>query len=158
MTCSRPDLIDGALLRPGRLDKGLLCNMPDEEERLDVSSLLQQDESGCIAKQSSIQILQALTRKLELGSEFDLSRLAAKTAGFSGADLQSLISNAQLEAIHDVLDVPDTDLRSSTGAANLSPAQLRLWQDKERSMNVSQKSDLLKQVNRSASCVAQPRC
>jgi peroxin-1 len=132
--------------------------MPDEEERLDVSSLPQQDESGCIAKPSPIQILQALTRKLELGSEFDLSRLAAKTAGFSGADLQSLISNAQLEAIHDVLDVPDTDPRSSTGASNLSPTQLRLWQDKERSMNVSQKSDLLKQVNRAASCVAQPRC
>lgn len=33
---SRPDLIDSALLRPGRLDKSLLCNMPDEEERLEV--------------------------------------------------------------------------------------------------------------------------
>lgn len=131
--------------------------MPDEEERLDVSSPLQQDENGYIAKQSSFQILQALTRKLELGSEFDLSRLAARTAGFSGADLQSLISNAQLEAIHDVLDVPETDSRSSTAVANISPAQLRLWQDKERSMNVSQKSDLLKQVNTVASCIPQPR-
>ena len=33
---SRPDLIDPALLRPGRLDKALLCDMPDEEDRLDV--------------------------------------------------------------------------------------------------------------------------
>lgn len=35
---SRPDLIDGALLRPGRLDKSLLCHVPDEAERLEVSS------------------------------------------------------------------------------------------------------------------------
>lgn len=34
---SRPDLIDPALLRPGRLDKSLLCHMPTQEERLDVS-------------------------------------------------------------------------------------------------------------------------
>jgi peroxin-1 len=33
---SRPDLIDPALLRPGRLDKSLLCDMPDTEERKDV--------------------------------------------------------------------------------------------------------------------------
>jgi SpoVK/Ycf46/Vps4 family AAA+-type ATPase len=34
---SRPDLIDSALLRPGRLDKSILCDMPNEEERLEVS-------------------------------------------------------------------------------------------------------------------------
>ena len=33
---SRPDLIDSALLRPGRLDKSLLCNMPTKEERKEV--------------------------------------------------------------------------------------------------------------------------
>lgn len=33
---SRPDLIDPALLRPGRLDKALLCGMPSVEERLEV--------------------------------------------------------------------------------------------------------------------------
>lgn len=37
---SRPDLIDPALLRPGRLDKSLLCGMPDQAERLDVSRSL----------------------------------------------------------------------------------------------------------------------
>ena len=36
---SRPDLIDPALLRPGRLDKSLLCGMPNLEERLDVCAL-----------------------------------------------------------------------------------------------------------------------
>jgi peroxin-1 len=37
---SRPDLIDSALLRPGRLDKSLFCDMPDLEDRKDVSSSL----------------------------------------------------------------------------------------------------------------------
>jgi peroxin-1 len=35
---SRPDLIDSALLRPGRLDKSLLCNMPTKEERREVGT------------------------------------------------------------------------------------------------------------------------
>jgi SpoVK/Ycf46/Vps4 family AAA+-type ATPase len=36
---SRPDLIDSALLRPGRLDKSLLCSMPTKQEREEVSQL-----------------------------------------------------------------------------------------------------------------------
>ena len=43
MTISRPDLIDSALLRPGRLDKSLLCDIPDFEERKDVNELFEMD-------------------------------------------------------------------------------------------------------------------
>ncbi|KAG5983774.1 hypothetical protein E4U55_007173 [Claviceps digitariae] len=93
---SRPDLIDPALLRPGRLDKSLLCDLPSLEDRLD--------------------ILQALVQKIRLSSDLEhttndsdhdgmsLREMARRTEGFSGADLQALVSNAQLEAIHDVLD------------------------------------------------------
>ncbi|KAH8884428.1 AAA-domain-containing protein [Thozetella sp. PMI_491] len=85
---SRPDLIDPALLRPGRLDKSLLCDFPNLEDRLD--------------------IIKALCKKVKLSdevlsSEDDLLELGRRTEGFSGADLQALVSNAQLEAIHDVL-------------------------------------------------------
>jgi len=85
---SRPDLIDPALLRPGRLDKALLCDFPGVEDRLD--------------------IIRALATKVKLSDEVlevedDLLELARQTDGFSGADLQALVSNAQLEAIHDVL-------------------------------------------------------
>ncbi|KAF1943470.1 AAA-domain-containing protein [Clathrospora elynae] len=88
---SRPDLIDPALLRPGRLDKSLLCDMPDVEERID--------------------ILRAVTRKLHLApsvlesdtSGENLREIAQRTQGYSGADLQAVVYNAQLEAIHDVL-------------------------------------------------------
>jgi len=88
---SRPDLIDPALLRPGRLDKSLLCDMPSMDDRRD--------------------ILQALGKKLSIapaiikGSDHrrSFSEVAARTAGYSGADLQAVIYNAHLEAIHDVL-------------------------------------------------------
>ncbi|KAI9012001.1 P-loop containing nucleoside triphosphate hydrolase protein [Phycomyces nitens] len=82
---SRPDLIDPALLRPGRLDKALLCGMPSFEERLD--------------------ILEALSHKMTLASDVDLTHYAKNTEGFTGADLQGFFYNAHLEAIHDAMDI-----------------------------------------------------
>ncbi|KAI5828762.1 AAA-domain-containing protein [Schizophyllum commune Tattone D] len=78
---SRPDLIDSALLRPGRLDKSVFCNMPTTEERKD--------------------ILSAVTRKVALAPDVDLTHAAEATEGFSGADLQALLYNAHLEAVHE---------------------------------------------------------
>lgn len=94
---SRPDLIDPALLRPGRLDKSLLCDLPDIEDRLD--------------------ILKAMAGKVRLqpdltASDDAFAELARRTEGFSGADLQGLVSNAQLEAIHDVLQGADLTTRA----------------------------------------------
>ncbi|KAK5100761.1 Peroxisome biosynthesis protein pex1 [Exophiala xenobiotica] len=82
---SRPDLIDPALLRPGRLDKSLLCDMPGLQDRED--------------------ILRAVSAKLELGPgvEERIDEVAARTEGMSGADLQALMYNAHLEAIHELL-------------------------------------------------------
>ncbi|KAG9019479.1 Peroxisome biosynthesis protein pex1 [Tulasnella sp. 427] len=80
---SRPDLIDPALLRPGRLDKSLLCNMPDAGERF--------------------EILQALSRKIAISDTVDLRDLAQETEGYSGADLQAIIYNAHLEVVHEAV-------------------------------------------------------
>lgn len=82
---SRPDLIDPALLRPGRLDKSLLCNMPNHDDRVD--------------------IILALAKKLNLGDEVmqHIGTIADRTEGYSGADLQAVVYNAHLEAIHDAL-------------------------------------------------------
>ncbi|KAI1502433.1 P-loop containing nucleoside triphosphate hydrolase protein [Biscogniauxia marginata] len=103
---SRPDLIDPALLRPGRLDKSLLCDFPNVEDRID--------------------IMQALGKKVRLNeeilsSEEGLLELARRTEGYSGADLQALMSNAQLEAIHDVLN--DIDLQPSGNKRGTSNAR-----------------------------------
>lgn len=103
---SRPDLIDPALLRPGRLDKSILCDFPTPEERVD--------------------IIRAIGKKAKLSesvlkSDEDLAEMAKRTDGFSGADLQALISNAQLEAIQDVLK--DTEISGGGGGSGRRPGQ-----------------------------------
>lgn len=82
---SRPDLIDPALLRPGRLDKSLLCDMPSQADRVD--------------------IVKAVSEKLKMNDEVAsrLNEIADQTEGFSGADLQAVVYNAHLEAVHDAL-------------------------------------------------------
>lgn len=81
---SRPDLIDAALLRPGRLDKSLLCDMPSRTDRAD--------------------ILRAVARKVHVDASVDLNDWAERTDGFTGADLQALLYNAHLEAIHEAME------------------------------------------------------
>ncbi len=93
---SRPDLIDSALLRPGRLDKSLLCDMPDEESRLD--------------------IMRAVANKVKLDDSVDLTYWAKQTQGFSGADLQALLYNAHLETIHETIAAErDSGAEGQTG-------------------------------------------
>ncbi|XP_019572344.2 peroxisomal ATPase PEX1 isoform X1 [Rhinolophus sinicus] len=77
---SRPDLIDPALLRPGRLDKCVYCSPPDQVSRL--------------------EILNALSDSLPLADDVDLQHVASVTESFTGADLKALLYNAQLEALH----------------------------------------------------------
>ncbi|KAM9574531.1 peroxisomal ATPase PEX1 isoform 3-T3 [Guaruba guarouba] len=92
---SRPDLIDPALLRPGRLDKCLYCPPPDQNSRY--------------------EILKALSHSLSLANDVDFQDLAAKTEWFTGADLKALLYNAQLEAIHTNLGSSSTqDIVSSS--------------------------------------------
>uniref|UniRef100_A0A8C2CLA1 Peroxisomal ATPase PEX1 n=1 Tax=Cyprinus carpio TaxID=7962 RepID=A0A8C2CLA1_CYPCA len=79
---SRPDLIDPALLRPGRLDKSLYCPPPDR---------------------ARLEILKALTHCVPLAADVDLEQIAVATELFTGADLKALLYNAQLEAIHSSL-------------------------------------------------------
>lgn len=99
---SRPDLIDPALLRPGRLDKSLLCDLPHLDDRID--------------------ILRCLLKKLKLDEDLQgeldkrLRDVASRTQDYSGADLQALISNAQLEAIHEYLG--DKDIGASSAKTN----------------------------------------
>lgn len=124
---SRPDLIDPALLRPGRLDKSLICDLPNVDDRFD--------------------ILKALGKKLKLSEEVrdspegGLFEIARRTEGYSGADLQALISNAQLEAIHDVLgDHEEIEVGGKRNAAKTNEAssgprsfvQFRYGEDEDR--------------------------
>ncbi|KAJ2658323.1 Peroxisome biosynthesis protein pex1 [Coemansia sp. RSA 1200] len=95
---SRPDLIDPALLRPGRLDKALLCAMPDAEDRAD--------------------ILRRLARRLRVAADVDWRALADAADGFSGADLQALVYNAFLESVHAMPSPVDATAGAGSGAGN----------------------------------------
>jgi cell division protease FtsH len=75
---NRPDVLDPALLRPGRFDRRVVVSRPDVRGR-----------EG---------ILQVHTRKIPLSEEVDLSVLARATPGFSGADLANLVNEAALLA------------------------------------------------------------
>ncbi|KAJ3230510.1 Peroxisome biosynthesis protein pex1 [Chytriomyces hyalinus] len=99
---SRPDLIDPALLRPGRLDKSVLCDMPSIQERA--------------------EILDAVSRKLTLSPDLDLKKYSGACEHFTGADLQGLIYSAQLEAIHEQIDEPIVSTSNASSEKTRSPS------------------------------------
>jgi cell division protease FtsH len=75
---NRPDILDSALLRPGRFDRRIVVNMPDVKGRED--------------------ILRVHVRKIPLSEDVDLKVLARSTPGFCGADLSNLVNEAALIA------------------------------------------------------------
>jgi transitional endoplasmic reticulum ATPase len=77
---NRPDMIDPALLRPGRFDRHILVMPPDEKTRL--------------------KILEIKTKNMPLKG-VDLKELAKKTEGYSGADLEALVREAGMAALRE---------------------------------------------------------
>ncbi|RMZ55402.1 hypothetical protein APUTEX25_003526, partial [Auxenochlorella protothecoides] len=94
---NRPDIIDPALLRPGRLDKMLYVPLPDAPGRA--------------------SILRALTRRTPVGGPLDLDALAAsqRLEGFSGADLAAVVREACVAALKEGL--------AAAGLGGLGPNQ-----------------------------------
>lgn len=75
---NRPDVLDGALLRPGRFDRQIMIDLPDLHGRE--------------------EILKVHAKKLKLADDLDLSVVARNTPGFSGADLANLLNEGALIA------------------------------------------------------------
>ena len=99
---SRPELIDPALLRPGRIDKLLHCPIPDQ-----VISLINYQGLGYALKvnfshqEERLTILSTLCGSHEIDIEDkqkSLATLARQTQGLTGSDLESLLYTAQLSA------------------------------------------------------------
>lgn len=76
---NRPDVLDPALLRPGRFDRQVTVSLPDANERE--------------------QILKVHAKNKTLGKDVNLSNLSLRTPGFSGADLENLLNEAALLAV-----------------------------------------------------------
>lgn len=91
---NRPDILDSALLRPGRFDRRIVVNMPDVKGRED--------------------ILRVHVRNIPLADDVNLSVLGRSTPGFSGADLANLVNEAALLAArHNKKKVSMKDLEAS---------------------------------------------
>jgi cell division protease FtsH len=78
---NRPEILDPALLRPGRFDRQVLVDRPDLSGRL--------------------TILEIYAKKVKLGTEVNLKEIATRTPGFAGADLANLVNEAALLAARD---------------------------------------------------------
>jgi transitional endoplasmic reticulum ATPase len=78
---NRPDMLDTALLRPGRFDKILLVNAPEEEGRLN--------------------ILKIHTKGMPLAKDVNIKDLAKKTIGYTGADLESLTRESAMLSLRE---------------------------------------------------------
>jgi cell division protease FtsH len=78
---NRPDVLDPALLRPGRFDRHVTLDLPDRKDRE--------------------AVLGVHVRKVPIEEDVDLARIAAVTPGFSGADLKNLVNEAAILAARD---------------------------------------------------------
>ena len=87
---NRPDVLDPALLRPGRFDRHVVLDLPDRNDR--------------------VAILKVHVRKVPLDADVDFDRIAAGTPGFSGADIKNLVNEAAMIAArkrHDAVSMQD---------------------------------------------------
>ncbi|MEG0168476.1 ATP-dependent zinc metalloprotease FtsH [Anaerorhabdus sp.] len=81
---NRPDVLDPALLRPGRFDRQITVSLPDRKGRK--------------------EILEVHARNKHLGPDIDLEALAKRTPGFSGADLENVLNEAAILSVRESLD------------------------------------------------------
>lgn len=89
---NRPDVLDPALLRPGRFDRQITVSLPDKKGRE--------------------AILKVHARNKHLADDVDLAALATRTPGFSGADLENVLNEAAILAVRsnkDIIEMSDID-------------------------------------------------
>src|SRR5574344_1235151 len=99
---NRPDILDNALLRPGRFDRQIVINRPD---------ILGRE-----------QILKVHAKNKPLAEEVDLKVLAKRTPGYTGADLQNLLNEAALLAArHDKAKIEMDDLEEASDKVMAGP-------------------------------------
>ena len=109
---NRPDMIDNAMLRSGRLDLRIFVPPPDEKGRL--------------------SIIEILTENMPLSSDVNLNEIAVATQNYSGADLAALCREAAVEAMHDGL-TKITSKHFASGLKRIKPSiskEVETWYNK----------------------------
>lgn len=112
---NRPDVLDPALLRPGRFDRHVTIDRPTREGRLG--------------------ILKVHCRKVPLADDVDLERIAGSTIGFSGADLRNLVNEAALTATrHEKGAVEGSDFEAARDRVLMGAKREEVLNEREREM------------------------
>lgn len=112
---NRPDVLDPALLRPGRFDRHVTIDRPTKEGRA--------------------AILKVHTRRVPLGDDVDLKDLAGSSTGFSGAELKNLVNEAALIAVRNEKNfVTMEDFEAARDRVLMGPKREEILNQKERRM------------------------
>ena len=113
---NRPDVLDPALLRPGRFDRQVTVSLPDKKARE--------------------EILSVHARNKILDKKVTLENLAKRTPGFSGADLENLLNEAALLAVRkNKKNISMTEIDEATDRVLMGPAKVtRKYTDKEKKL------------------------
>jgi cell division protease FtsH len=112
---NRGDLLDPALLRPGRFDRRVVLDMPDKEGRL--------------------AILKIHARNKKFGRGIDWGKVADRTVGFSGADLENMLNEAAIGAARgNKNEISMEDIEESATKVKLGPAKKRLQSDEDKKL------------------------
>lgn len=125
---NRPDLVDPALLRPGRFDRIIYVPSPDFRARL--------------------EILLIHTKATPLAKDVDLEELARRTEGYSGADLELLVREATFLALREDINAKEVSMRHFEEALkkvrpSVTPDMLKFyetWLEKARQLTVAAKA------------------
>lgn len=110
---NRGDLLDPALLRPGRFDRRITLDMPDKEGRL--------------------AILKIHARGKKFAKKIGWEKVADRTVGFSGADLENMLNEAAILAARDNrTQIEEKDIEEAATKVKLGPARKRLQSEEDR--------------------------
>ncbi len=113
---NRPDLLDPALVRPGRFDRRVVLGLPDIEERKAIIGIHMKGKP--------------------FDSEVDIERLARRTVGFSGADLANMLNEAAILAAREGKKVIDNkDLEEAATKEKLGPQRKRMQSENDRKLS-----------------------
>jgi len=125
---NRPDILDSALLRPGRFDRRIYVPPPDYEARL--------------------QILKIKTKNMPLAKDVNLEELAKRMEGYSGADIDSVCREAALNALRRDINAKEVTLKDFEEAmANIAPSitpEMEKWyRDMEKRFKEAQQKPIM---------------
>lgn len=119
---NRPDVLDPALLRPGRFDRRVVLDLPDINDRE--------------------AILKVHAKNKPLAKNVSLRRVAERTPGFSGADLENLLNEAAILTVRrNLKEIGETEILESVERVLLGPERKsRIISDKEKEMTAYHES------------------